>query len=238
MTNGHPAAAWFYCVGHLLFCRKGRTTDRQLCSLGNPLWWANICLIATLTPESSPVPRSKWVHPFSLPRTAHQNLECNLHTSFTVFFSSRPVSWIFLIRPLSSNVLSSRYAVGIRACQAVTSTGLMLQCAKAQWSLANARYKASGYIYKEPSCVPGFQFASDTYLRCDLGKISTSVPWSAHLYDDKNDLTGLLLINVIKSYYMRIYTRYLVQRLAQEYTLSGFVASTSHANWNTTKWGV
>lgn len=45
------AAAWFYCAGHSLLCREGDSTGGQFHSLGNPFWWANTCLTATVTPS-------------------------------------------------------------------------------------------------------------------------------------------------------------------------------------------
>lgn len=70
---------------------------------------------------------------------------------------------------------------------------MMLQCAEAQRGQTNAGYKAMVSIYKELSWAPGFQSASDTYLRR---------AWLAHLYNENSDFTGLLLINGIKSYWI------------------------------------
>lgn len=109
---------------HSPLCRVGNSTDGHLHPLRNPFWWANICLVATLTPKPSPVPWSKWAHPCSLPRTARQNLECSLHTSLQCFllrlkrtaFSNLPHKAPLIFPP------PSMCAVGIRTLQVVADT--------------------------------------------------------------------------------------------------------------------
>lgn len=190
-----------------------------------------------LTPKSSPVHQSKWAHPFSLPRTAYQNLQCNLHILLHCFLLKQN-RIAFLSLPHKAHFLLGSLFQVCCGCQGISGVKVletMLQCAEAQRGLINARYRATGFIYKEVSWAPGFQSASDTYLRCDVGKINTSVPRLAHLYNDSSDLIGLLLINGIKSYWIRTYISYSGWPWVYSQWL---VANTSNANCNTTKSGV
>lgn len=158
MPRSHSAAARPHGAGNALLRRAENSTDGQLHSLGNPLWWANTCLTG-LSPQVLTYPL-EWVRttaPF-LMANGNPTASWVRPSHFTAVFSSQAPQNLFL-NPSSQSTthLGSPLPHGLW-CQGTTGVpglGTMLQCAGAQGGLPSARHRAAGSTKRSSSRLPG-----------------------------------------------------------------------------------